>query len=289
MSSRQSFLLISFLALCHPAFAQHPQNRGGHPGGTGIHPAQRQPHAMTPEMHQNAMMQQWWQEQMMLNEMMSMPRTRRHHTQPQTGTRQSQAGLNQSQTGASERQAGMNEGSMSRRRGLKQQAQSQSSASEHNQPNPEKGKRGALDSGASAKTNHTESRSTQKTHPREAIDARRRPLAADQRMISLLRTTHTKLQGADHDYDGHRVRAMRHIENALHHLGGMSALNTNVLEGSGNLPQAQSDQILRDSIVHLNMTEKSLGTVRNAAEHHRSARTSVAEAIHELHTALKIR
>ncbi len=104
-----------------------------------------------------------------------------------------------------------------------------------------------------------------------------------------MRTVHTKLRGADHDYQGHRVRAMTHVAAAIRHLHPTAALNTNVAAGQGNLPQAQSDQILRDALVHLNTAETSLGSGTNAATHHHSARTSVAEAIHELNTALTIR
>jgi hypothetical protein len=56
MRWNRSVLLLIMLAIPSPSNAQHPQNRGGHPGGTGIHPGkthpgQRQPRTMTPEMH----------------------------------------------------------------------------------------------------------------------------------------------------------------------------------------------------------------------------------------------
>src|SRR5262249_50304043 len=98
-----------------------------------------------------------------------------------------------------------------------------------------------------------------------------------------------KLRGADHDYQGHRVRAMSHVATAIRHLHPSSALNTNVSPGLGNLPQAQSDQILRDALVHLNTAEGSLGAGTAAAAHHQSARSSVSQAIHELNTALQVR
>ena len=106
--------------------------------------------------------------------------------------------------------------------------------------------------------------------------------------IGLLRTVHARLQKADADYDGHRVRAMEHIAAAVHHLGSSSPLGLGA-EGSGNPPQAQSDRILRDAIHTLSTTETSLGTGTNAAAHHHTAHTSVAEAIRELHAALSIR
>jgi hypothetical protein len=124
---------------------------------------------------------------------------------------------------------------------------------------------------------------------RTPSQATRLPLAADRGTIGLLRTVHTKLGGADHDYQGHRVKAMGNVAAAIRSLDPASALIANVASGPGNLPQAQSDQILRDALVHLNITETSLGTGTGGTAHHHNARASVAAAIHELHTALDIR
>jgi len=82
---------------------------------------------------------------------------------------------------------------------------------------------------------------------------------------------------------------MGHVAAALRHLGATSAVTASLAIGAGDLPQSRSDQILRDAIHTLSRTELSLGTGDHAAEHHRSARMSVAEAIRELHIALRIR
>jgi hypothetical protein len=59
--------------------------------------------------------------------------------------------------------------------------------------------------------------------------------------------------------------------------------------GGTNLPQAQSDRMLDDAMFHLRRIDGELGTGATALAHHRHARTSVVEAIHELETARRIR
>ena len=118
----------------------------------------------------------------------------------------------------------------------------------------------------------------------------KRRLASDQSSISLLRTVHARLREADHDYQGHRMRAMNHVASALEHLGS-PAFNAEFGQsfGLGNLPQSKSDEILRNALVHLKTVENELTRGTNHAEHHGSARAKVAEAIGELHIALNIR
>jgi len=203
-----------------------------------------------------------------MNEMMSQPRARHRPTQQPTGASQQQTGTNLANRGASASLSGTNQ---------------------EGQPNHSNGKTGKQ---AAAVARETERQKDRKSHQSQALRSpgtTKLPLAADQGTISLLRTVHTKLRGADHDYQGHRVRAMSHVASAIRSLHPSSALNTNVTAGQGNLPQAQSDEILRNALVHLSTAETSLGTGTNGAAHHRNARTSVAEAIHELHTALEIR
>ncbi len=105
----------------------------------------------------------------------------------------------------------------------------------------------------------------------------------------MLKTSLMRVQGADEDYQGHRVRAMEHISAALRHLGAASNFNPHVGASAGTMTQAQSDEALSQAIRHLHHVENSLGNGTNTYEHHRFARTSVAEAIRELHTALNIR
>jgi hypothetical protein len=288
--TRARFVLpLTILAVCNPAFAQHHQKQGGHPGGMGahpgqVHPGQGQHHMMSPEDH---MWHQWMQEQMMMNEMMGGPRMNRRQARPSAGASPSQAAPNRSQPSAGGRQSGSNQ----RQAGAKERhagANKGQSVTNREQPNHLNEKSTKQSRDAAKKEQHHEDRHSQKRDPRKPATATKLPLAADQGTISLLRTVHSKLRGADHDYAGHRVKAMEHVAAAIRHLHPSAALNTSFASGAGNLPQSRSDQILRDALVHLDTTEASLGTGTDPRAHHRSARTSVAAAIRELHTALRI-
>jgi len=252
----------------------------GHPGRP------QQQRMLSPEEH---MWNQWWQEQMMLNEMMRAPAARRRPAQQQPGTGGPQTGIGPSQPGASQRRAGVNERSILSQPRQKQRPQSPLPGAKQKPPSPESDKRAKQDASADKTRQHTRERSTLKNHAREADAVHKLPLAADRGTISLLRTVHSKLQRADADYQGHRVRAMDHVASALRHLGWSSPVSGMFAASSGNLPQGKSDQILRDAIVQLNITEKNLGTGTTGAEHHRNAHVAVAEAIRELHVALNIR
>jgi hypothetical protein len=121
------------------------------------------------------------------------------------------------------------------------------------------------------------------------LAANRLPWAADQGLISHLRTAHAKLQQADHDYQGHRARAVGHIVSALRHLGAGSLPLASIAPGTGQLPQAQSDSLLRDALSRLNTVEGQLTSRTTFVAHHVNARNSVAAAMGELNTALSIR
>ena len=115
----------------------------------------------------------------------------------------------------------------------------------------------------------------------------RRP--SDQSVISLLRTTHSRLNEADHDYDGHRVRSMEHIAGALRDLGSSTPVGSVSLSSAGNLSQSRSDEILRTALFQLKNTETSLGTGTDRSERHHRAQGAVTHAITELENALRIR
>jgi hypothetical protein len=210
------------------------------------------------------MWNQWYQEQMMMNEMMGGSRGRRSRPQGSSGrSAPSQAGQNQP-------------------------AQTQP-AGKAGSANHEGGKNGANHRAATKKTADKPTHSPQKSQPRNGKNASKTHVASDQSIISLLRTTHTRLEGADHDYSGHRVNAMRHIASAVQDLGSTTPLGSISLASTGNLAQTQSDRILRDALVHLKSTETSLGSGTDRAERHHRARTAVAHAIRELETALQVR
>ncbi len=119
--------------------------------------------------------------------------------------------------------------------------------------------------------------------------AEKRPLVQDQASVSLLRTVHVKLQEADHDYEGHRVRALHHVSEALHHLSSSAPAGLGSGPSLGNLPQAQSDGILRDSLQKLRNAESHLGSLSSGAPHRSRARSALGRAIRELEIALRIR
>jgi hypothetical protein len=145
--------------------------------------------------------------------------------------------------------------------------------------------------------NREKERAKMKSHELKAALANRSTRAADNLAVGHLKTAHARLRSADADYQGHRVNAMRHIETAIHHLGSSSGLNAGMGMGNiggangggGQMPQAESDQILQDAIHRLTQAQASLGTGTTAAAHHHNANTSITEAIHQLQTALKIR
>ncbi len=182
MSWKRYALAPIVLVLSTAAHAQNHNGQAGHHNAAGPHaggagPGHPQQHgAVHPEQH---MWNQWYMEQMMLNEMMGGSRRARSHQQGATGRgAPSQSGRNQP---------------------------AQSQASGKSRPaNHEGEKTGANHSESEKKAAHNRSHATQKPEPRTAKKASRNLAASDQSIISLLRTTHTRLAKADHDYQGHR-------------------------------------------------------------------------------------
>jgi hypothetical protein len=285
MNCNRSLLIVSVLVFATPVLAQQHKPAGVRPGGGGthpgaIHPGQQHPGMMSSEQQ---MMHEFYMQQMMLNEMMGPRRGGRSHVQGQTAAGQNQSGGNpRSQSGNSVQAKAAHTGSL---------------GSNPQQANPSSGTKSKHDAAAAKEAHREKERAKEKLNESKVATANRSTRSADNGTISLLRTEHARLHRADADYQGHRVRAMNHIESAIRHLGSTSGLNMGLGGGynagtglgGGNLPQAESDQIVRDAIFHLSQTQASLGTGTNAAAHHRNAHTSVMEAIHELQVALKIR
>jgi hypothetical protein len=111
----------------------------------------------------------------------------------------------------------------------------------------------------------------------------------DQASVSALHAVRTHLQSADHDYDGHRVRAIHHLTSALHHLGSTSAGGGGGGQGTGGLSQQASDAILQEARTSLHSIHAQLSSKTATGAHHGSARGAVSNAIRELDTALRIR
>lgn len=128
-------------------------------------------------------------------------------------------------------------------------------------------------------------------------------------VVTQLHSTLTMLAQADHDYNGHRVRAMHHIGTAIRSLqpaaarsgqgnpaaayvnnrnGNANAAGAGNGTGKGKMPQAASDQHLRQSLQALGTVESHL-TNFGSTQHHVRARNSVQQAMSELNVALNIR
>jgi hypothetical protein len=216
---------------------------------------------MNPEQH---MWNQWYQEQLYLNQIMGGSRISRRRSQGSSGQQApSCPGQNQAAPSRSSRPSG---GSSQGRRTTD----------------------GATPS-ASRKTETKPERTGQKIHPRTTKNQSQRVTASDQSMISLLRTTHSRLDGADHDYDGHRVKAIGHIAGALNDLGSSTPPGLIVGASSGTLAQSRSDEMLRTAVIQLRSAESSLSGGSGRTERHHRAREAVGRAIRELEMALRMR
>jgi hypothetical protein len=277
MSCNRSLLILSMLVLTTPVLGQQHKPAagrpaGGHPGQ--VHPGQQQHHMMTPQQQMEA---EFFQHQMMLMEMMAPRRGGRGHAQGQSA-----AGQNQSKGNVRTQPGQLNQA---------RQAQNGSNAQQANQSNGKNSKHSAA---AFKEAQREKARANAKAHETKASSANRSTRAADNLALGHLKTVHAKLRSADADYNGHRVRAMNHIETAIHHMGSTSGLGMGLgggftATGGGHMSQGESDQILRDAVFQLRQTQSSLGTGTNAAAHYRNAHTSINEAIQQLEVALKVR
>jgi hypothetical protein len=89
------------------------------------------------------------------------------------------------------------------------------------------------------------------------------------------------LAQADHDYDGHRAKAMKHLSQAGRVLGVM-------LKGDGRNPnqqQVSSDELLKQAQTML----QKMGASGVSGNRHTRAMTHVQNAMSELNTALSIK
>jgi hypothetical protein len=298
MTWNRSLSTSFVLVMSSPAWGQvhHPANRGGNAGGARpgqIHPGAGQHGGMIAPQHQ--MENEFWQHQMMLMEMMAPRRPARHPAQTQGthgasgsgGNAQSFAG--QGQNGSGQPQRGMHNQANSSKASHDHSAQTPSSESTDPRLSHANSKKGKQDEAASRESRHAHDMETRKTHSTQKDTANRNTRAADNRMAASLRNVQGILHKADTDYQGHRVKAMNHVAEAINRLGGNSMARMDYEYGGTNLPQAQSDRMLDDAMFHLRRIDGELGTGATALAHHRHARTSVVEAIHELETARRIR
>jgi hypothetical protein len=132
-------------------------------------------------------------------------------------------------------------------------------------------------------------------------------------IIARLRSVHSSLARIDHDYQGHRVRAMHAISMAIRQLShrsmnyggmGVSSGTNNIRamgmrQGAGGanagarrrqpMSQAQSDARMSQDLRILQGVQMQLGSQGNYTSGHGQANGHVQRAIHELHVALSIR
>src|SRR5207245_2063296 len=99
------------------------------------------------------------------------------------------------------------------------------------------------------------------------------------------------LEKADHDYKGHRVKAIEHIHAAIHALHPGTGAHKQAAPGKkpaattgGNEPQKVSDGQLRQAVLHLKKVQDQL-----SGEAAPKAVAAIQNAVKELETALEIR
>ena len=128
--------------------------------------------------------------------------------------------------------------------------------------------------------------------------------------VSRLRAVHSSLARIDHDYQGHRARAMHSISMAIRQLSNRSSVyrntgfngNMNNRAGMANrggagagrgrrqpMTQAQSDQIMSQALRTTQGVQMQLASQGNASGGHARARGHLQHSIREMNTALSIR
>jgi hypothetical protein len=134
--------------------------------------------------------------------------------------------------------------------------------------------------------------------------------SAQHQVIAELKSARALLEKANHDYQGHRAKAVHEITHAIHLLEhGKHHPNPQAATGNGNgnkpvaaggkkgkkgagnankpnEPQGESDAQLKHAIEILHKVEEQLQG--GQAQHHHHASEAIHKAIHELHTALKV-
>lgn len=326
MRLHRAFGVLAVVVATNAAYGQHP-NRGGHAAGGhpagGGHMGGVPNHMVHPAMQQHHMLQQQFNGMMFEMEMMAREqearlaaRRRAGMARPQSlgaggggGTGHRSQNHSTASLGMSRQHATGGQPSQQRSAGSQQASPGKAPTSQsgaqhgkangkaqpnqaHAQANQQSKKHPSSDSKEAKKKEKEKSKEAEKLHHARA-DARKHQTsgtASDGAMLEQLKLANGRLQSADHDYAGHRVRAMEHIHGAAAQLGsslgfGMLGLGT----GAGHMSQQQSDERLREALRHLRTVEGSLGTGGNRRAHHDRARGLVAQAIREVEMALRIR
>jgi hypothetical protein len=148
---------------------------------------------------------------------------------------------------------------------------------------------GKHDAASSEKSRHSHEMEKRKNHSAQGSTGSKNSLATDARTASRLKNVHAMLHKTDANCQGLRANAINHVADATRHLGENTLVQTGYEYGRGNMSQSKSDRMLGDAMFQLHQIEGSLGTGSNTLAQHGHARTSVAEAIHQLEIARRIR
>ena len=124
----------------------------------------------------------------------------------------------------------------------------------------------------------------------EARPGGKKPPSPFSSQITALEAANALLAKADHDYQGHRVKAMKQVHAAIHALKvGAKAPKSPFKgpKGGGNLPQDQSDALLKQALDQITTVQGQLANVQDPRA--TAASADLATAVTELQTALKIK
>lgn len=135
-----------------------------------------------------------------------------------------------------------------------------------------------------------------------------RSQSSNRSLVARLRSVHSSLARIDHDYQGHRVQAMRSISSAVralsHRSGRAGATNRTVaLNGNANgnlrnragrngaqrMPQAQSDARMSQALRTTQGIHLQMGNQLSSSRAIGTARTHLTRSIREMQTALAVR
>jgi hypothetical protein len=108
---------------------------------------------------------------------------------------------------------------------------------------------------------------------------------ATAKLIQELKAARALLHRANHDYDGHRAKAIHHVTHAIHALEGTPVPKHHAAKAKGpavHEPQSVSDAQLQQALQQIKMVQTQLAGGTTASTH-------LADAVVQLETALKIR
>jgi hypothetical protein len=124
----------------------------------------------------------------------------------------------------------------------------------------------------------------------EARPGGKKPPSPFSSQIVALDAANALLAKADHDYKGHRVKAMKEVHAAIHALKVGAKAPKNPFKGpksTGGLPQDQSDALLKQAMDRIAAVQTQLATVQDPRA--TTATAALTAAVTQLQTALKIK